>query len=97
MKTAGDNLKFATAEIRHSPWRLLYKPKKGEVENLALYDSARQFATGANDLNDAAASLRDALKDPNVKRDEVQKLVDRLDQSFLGFKEVEEELWKKVR
>jgi ABC-type transporter Mla subunit MlaD len=97
LKNTGDNLEAASIEIRHSPWRLLYKPKKGEVENLALYDSARQFASGANDLNDAAASLRDALKDPTLKREDVQKLVDRLDRTFIGFKEVEEELWKKVR
>ena len=97
LKNTGDNLEAASIEIRHSPWRLLYKPKKGEVENLALYDSARQFASGANDLNDAAASLRDALKDPTLKREDVQKLVDQLDRTFIGFKEVEEELWKKVR
>jgi hypothetical protein len=97
LKSTGDNLEAASVEIRHSPWRLLYKPKKGEVENLSLYDSARQFASGANDLNDAAAALRDALKDPNVKESDVRKLVETLDQSFVGFKEVEEQLWKKVR
>ena len=97
LKNTGDNLEAASIEIRHSPWRLLYKPKKGEVENLALYDSARQFASGANDLNDAASSLRDALKDPTLKREDVQKLVDRLGRTVIGFKEVEEELWKKVR
>ncbi len=97
MKSTGDNLEAASVEIRHSPWRLLYKPKKGEVENLTLYDSARQFASGANDLNDAAAALRDALKNPELKESDVRQLVERLDQTFVGFKEVEEELWKKVR
>jgi phospholipid/cholesterol/gamma-HCH transport system substrate-binding protein len=97
LKNTGDNLEAASVEIRHSPWRLLYKPKKGEVENLALYDSARQFASGANDLNDAAAALRDALKDPAVKETDVRKLIERLDHTFAGFKEVEQDLWKKVR
>ena len=97
LKNTGDNLEAASVEIRHSPWRLLYKPKKGEVENLSLYDSARQFASGANDLNDAAESLRDALKDPNLKQEDVRKLVEQLDKTFVGFKEVEEQLWKKVR
>lgn len=97
MKATGDNLEAASVEIRHSPWRLLYKPKKGEVENLALYDSARQFASGANDLNDAAAALRDALNDPTLNEAEVRQLVERLDQTFVGFKEVEEALWKKVK
>jgi len=97
LKNTGDNLEAASVEIRHSPWRLLYKPKKGEVENLSLYDSARQFASGANDLNDAAESLRDALKDPDLKQEDVRKLVEKLDKTFVGFKEVEEQLWKKVR
>ena len=97
LKATGDNFEAASMEIRHSPWRLLYKPKKGEIANLNLYDSARQFASGANDLNDAATALRDALKDPTLKESDVRKLVERLDQTFLGFKEVEQELWEKVK
>lgn len=99
LKTAGDNLKNATAEIRHSPWRLLYKPAAGEVANLNLYDSARHFSEGASSLNDAASALRDALKDPNAKDDpkRIQMLVDQLDKSFGNFGQVEDELWKSVK
>ena len=97
LKTTGDNLKFASAEIRRSPWRLLYKPGKGEMANLNLYDSARQFADGAGSLNDAAMALRDALKDPDVQPAQVQKLVEELDQTFAGFKQVEDHLWSRVR
>jgi ABC-type transporter Mla subunit MlaD len=97
LKATGDNLKFGTAEIRRSPWRLLYKPAAGEMANLNLYDSARQFAEGAGELNDAATSLRDALKDPDVTPDDVHKLIDRLDKSFAHFNEVEQVLWQKVK
>ena len=97
LKTTGDNLKAATAEVRHSPWRLLYKPSAGEVSNLTLYDSARHFADGANSLNDAASALRDALKDPNSDPAHVQNLVDELDKSFANFNEVEDQLWKSVK
>ena len=97
LKTTGENLKFATAEIRHSPWRLLYKPGQGEVANLNLYDSARQFAEGANDLNDAATSLRDALKDPQATPEQLQKLVAKLDESFGQFKTMEDAMWKRVK
>ena len=96
LKTASDNLKFATAEIRRSPWRLLYKPSEGEMANLNLYDAARQFAEGANDMNDAATALRDALKDPRADQATVQKLVQKLEQSFTGFKKVENDLWTHV-
>jgi phospholipid/cholesterol/gamma-HCH transport system substrate-binding protein len=97
LKTTGDNLKAASSEIRHSPWRLLYKPGPGEVSNLNLYDTARQFADGANGLSEAATALRDALKNPNVEKEEVQKLVEKLDKSFDHFGSVEDELWKQVK
>ena len=97
LKATGDNLKFASAEIRRSPWRLLYKPGKGEMANLNLYDSARQFAEGATNLNDAATALRDALNDPKAEPAQVQKLVERLDETFAGFKQVEDALWTRVR
>jgi phospholipid/cholesterol/gamma-HCH transport system substrate-binding protein len=96
-KEAGDNLKFATAEIRRSPWRLLYKPRPGEVANLNLFDAARDFAEGANDMSDAATALRDALKDPQANPENLQKLVNELDHSFGKFQQVENELWKRVR
>jgi ABC-type transporter Mla subunit MlaD len=97
MKTTGDNLKGASAEIRRSPWRLLYKPSGGDLANLNLFDSAREFAEGANDLSDAATALRDALKNPAVDERQVSDLVQRLDQTFEKFTKVEGELWKQVR
>ncbi len=97
LKVASENLKFATAEIRHSPWRLLYKPKAGEVENLNLFDATRQFAEGAGDLSTAASALRDALKDPQTDQAKLQELVQKLDDSFGQFQKVEGDLWKQVK
>jgi phospholipid/cholesterol/gamma-HCH transport system substrate-binding protein len=97
LKATGDNLKAASTEIRHSPWRLLYKPGPNEIANLNLYDSARQFAEGANDLSDAAAALRDSLKDPNTDKHQVESLVEKLDTSFQNFNDVEKKLWDKVK
>jgi methyl-accepting chemotaxis protein len=97
LKTTGDNLKFASSEIRRSPWRLLYKPGPSEMANLNLYDSARQFAEGAGQMNDAAMSLRDALKNPDVDQAQVQKLVDQLDKQFDNFHQVEQQLWTQVK
>ena len=92
-----EDLKFATAEIRRSPWRLLYKPRPGEVANSTLFDAARDFAEGANDMSDAATALRDALKDPKADPKEIQKLMNQLDDSFGKFTKVEDELWKRVK
>ena len=97
LKTTGDNLKAASAEIRRSPWRLLYKPGKGEVANLNLYDSARQFAEGAGALHDASAALRDALKSGNTDPKHIERLVKRLENSFVHFQDVEEKLWTSVQ
>jgi hypothetical protein len=97
LKTTGDNLKQASAEVRRSPWRLLYQPKPDEVANLNLYDSARQFADGAGNLSDASIALRDALKDPDVDPAQVQKLIEKLDETFARFNEVEQMLWTQVK
>lgn len=97
LKTTGDNLKNASAEVRRSPWRLLYKPGPGEMANLNLYDSARQFADGANELSTAAVALRDALSDPDIDPALVQKLVEKLDTTFANFDDVEKQLWSQVQ
>jgi len=97
LKATSDNLKNASAEIRHSPWRLLYTPKKGEMNNLNIYDSARQFAEGANDLNDAAQALRDALKDKQAQPEQIRALMEKVDRSFGKFTEVEQKLWTEVK
>jgi ABC-type transporter Mla subunit MlaD len=97
LKATSDNLKYASVEIRHSPWRLLYQPKPDEIANLNIYDSVRQFAEGADSLDDASAALRDALKDPNADPAEVKRLMAHLDDSFAQFQQVQLKLWKDIR
>jgi ABC-type transporter Mla subunit MlaD len=97
LKTTSDNLKATSAEVRHSPWRLLYKPGPGEVQNLTTYDTARQFAEGAGQINDAATALRDALKTGQAKPEDVQQLLAQLEKSFGRFREVEGKLWQEVK
>jgi len=97
LKATSDNLKYASVEIRHSPWRLLYQPKPDEVANLNIYDSVRQFAEGADSLDDAASALRDALKDPNADPAQVKRLMEHLNNSFAQFQEVQQKMWKEVR
>ena len=97
IKTTSDNLKVASVEIRHSPWRLFYKPTPAESANMNLYDSAREFSDGAQSLSDAATALRDAMHDPNADRAQIQRLVDNLDSSFTQFHQVENKLWSAAR
>ncbi len=97
LKATSDNLKFASIEIRHSPWRLLYQPKEGEVANLNIYDSVRQFAEGANSLSDAAGALKDAMADKTANSSDIQKRVKELDDSFAHFQAVQQKLWSEVK
>jgi len=97
LKATSDNLKATSIEVRRSPWRLLYKPSPDEMGNLNLYDTARQFSEGAASVSDAATALRDALKDPQTDKAQLQKLVDRLDETFKGFRLVENKLWTAVK
>jgi ABC-type transporter Mla subunit MlaD len=97
LKATGDNLKNATAEIRRSPWRLLYKPAPNEMANLNLYDAAREFADGANELNDASLALRDALQSNQTDKQSVEKLMLKVNKTFENFQQVETKLWTKVQ
>jgi ABC-type transporter Mla subunit MlaD len=97
LKATGDNLKAASVEIRRSPWRLLYKPAPNEMANLNIFDSAREFAEGANDLNDAATSLRDALKTGGASEKQIEQMLQRLEKSFNKFHDVEGKLWSEVK
>jgi phospholipid/cholesterol/gamma-HCH transport system substrate-binding protein len=97
LNATGENLKDASVEIRHSPWRLLYQPKPDEVANLNIYDSVRQFAEGAGSLDDAASALRDALKDPNADPAQVKRLMQHLNDSFASFQQVQNKLWNDIK
>jgi ABC-type transporter Mla subunit MlaD len=97
LKKTGDNLKNASAEIRRSPWRLLYKPGKGEMANLNLFDSARAFAEGAGELADATEALRDAVNAKEVDEARLTELMERVDLTFRKFNQVEQKLWQEVQ
>jgi hypothetical protein len=64
-------LKLAAVEVRHSPWKLLYQPKPGEVAHENLYGAARSFASATEELRAASASLQQAAADmPEQLRDD---------------------------
>lgn len=71
-RLAADQLKHATTEIRQSPWRLLQRPQKRELESELIYNAAGLLAASASDLNSAAAAL-------NAASDEAPpEIIDRL-------------------
>jgi hypothetical protein len=97
LRDTSSNLENASAEIRRSPWRLLYQPKADELSNLNIYDSAREFSEAATRLNDAATAVRDAAKDPAISPERMKELLDALDTSFEKYRTVETKLWETVK
>lgn len=57
VRTAAQQLKLATIEIRRSPWRLLYTPSSDVLAHEQLYEAARSFAIASGDLRVAAEGL----------------------------------------
>jgi len=97
LRDTGTNLEATSAEVRRSPWRLLYTPTKDEVANLNLYDSARLFSEAATQLNDSATAVRDALQDQNMPKEKLNELMTGLTQSFEKYQDVEKALWQSVK
>lgn len=97
LKSAAENLKQASVEIRHSPWRLIYKPSKKEMSNLNLYDAVRSFGSAARQLHRAATALAQAAKNPAVPPAKVQQLMQQLQTTAQHFHAVERKLWSAVK
>jgi hypothetical protein len=67
------------------------------MANLNTYDTMRQFAEGAESLQDAAGALRDALADKNADPADVKKLMDNLNDTFAKFQAVQAKLFDQVK
>ena len=96
-REASESFRLATSEIRRSPWRLLYRPDKSQSEQLDLYDSARRFAEGAQELSAAADALRVAANDPTAERQRIEELLARAEAKFRDFDAAERRLYEELR
>lgn len=99
MVAVSANLKAASTEIRRNPWRLFYKPDDKKMNSTNLYDAARAFDEGANQLNVAVtklAALRGLDPEDPATKEEIQRVRKQLLDSFTKFKKVEDTLWKEV-
>ena len=96
---AADNLKIFSVEIRHSPWRLLYKPSDQEMDNLNIYDSVREFADAATKLQQAADALKATVQAQNgtVNQQQVSALLKQLNDTFAKFQQAQNTFWKQTK
>lgn len=98
-RLGSDQLKLTLAEVRRSPWRLLYRPDTQELEFELLYDSARAYADSVADLRAASESLDAAsarAAAPGVgagggaSAEEIEALTQRLRETMEGYAAAEE-------
>lgn len=101
LRLTGDQLAATLAEVRRSPWRLVYRPDKRDLEFELLYDSARTYAQAVSDLSSAAEAVK-GLSDAgggNLKAGErnVNELLDGLGAAFTKYEEAESEFLRQVK
>ncbi len=96
---ASVNLKTFAVEIRHSPWRLLYKPSKKDINNVEIYDAVREFDQAARHLQRAADVLKASAVNPQTpaRQAQLHQLMQKLNTTFSQFQQVETKFWKTVR
>jgi len=88
-RLASDQLTATLAEVRRSPWRLLYRPDKRELEFELLYDSARAYAGAVSDLRAASEALQ-ALSAASADPRRADELASELDDAFDAYREAEQ-------
>ena len=71
------NLKATSTEVRRNPWRLFYKPDEKKMRSTNLYDAARAFDEGAQQLDIAVTKLK-AVKLLDAKDPATAKEVERI-------------------
>ncbi len=104
-RLASDQLSAMMAEVRQSPWRLLYRPERRETEFELLYDSARTYATAVSDLRSAGDSLKglaegaqkwNAPGSEALRAEQIKALSDQLERAFDQYKQAENELLRQI-
>jgi len=95
------NLNAAAKEIRRAPWRLVEKPTGKRTRTQNIYDAARVFSEGAEELNGALArltALRKARPEGVTAKDpELAKILEHVKASFDKFSSVEKALWDELK
>ena len=94
-RLASDQLRDMAAEIRRSPWRMVYRPNDRELEYELLYDSARLFAGAVGELRSTSESLQNVLDTRDgagANQAQVTALIESLDAAFNRYREAEQSL-----
>jgi len=100
MVAVSANLKAASTDIRRNPWRLLYKPDDQELHSQNIYDAARSFSNGAEQLDQAISKMTSLAKahPEGIAADDptLAKVREHLEETFEKFTKAEAALWKEL-
>jgi hypothetical protein len=98
MARVSESLKATAAEIRRSPWRLLRRPPKEEIESYDILTAASAFSQGAASLDRAVTKLQQ-LEGEGVAADDpqIEAIRSHLKETFAKFKAVEDALWEQMQ
>lgn len=100
MTLVSANLKAASTEIRRNPWRLLYRPEDKELRSQNIYDAARAFSAGAQQLDQALMKLKglaEAYPDTVPADDPTLEEIHRqIRKTFSEFSTAEQKLWEEL-
>jgi len=91
-RLATEQLRLTMGEVRRTPWRLLYRPDKKELEFELLYDATRSYASAVSDLRAASASLEAVVssgRETTAAGEPVDSLVARVNEAFEQYQEAE--------
>jgi ABC-type transporter Mla subunit MlaD len=94
-RLASDQLRDTAAEIRRSPWRLVYRPNDRELEYELLYDSARSFAGAVGELRTTSESLQTMLDSghaTDASNPQIASLIESLEAAFARYRDAEKSL-----
>lgn len=98
-RLASDQLALTLAEVRRSPWRLLYRPDKRELNFELLYDATRTYAAAVGDLRGASESIESLKADASALSAHPERLDGMLldlEGAFGRYKEAEAEFLRQV-
>lgn len=94
-RLASDELTAMMNEVRRSPWRLLYRPDKREMDFELLYDSARAYAGAVSNLRAASETVQ-AIASGSGDSSKLSEMMVELESSFERYKSAEAEFLRQI-
>lgn len=99
------NMKLAAQEIRRSPWKLMQRPSKKQIQQEKIVHAADSFALAAERLDGVSLRLQKVVAQAQqsgdeqvaIQREQVDAMLAQLQTSFQQFHDAEKAFWDELR